>query len=228
MDRTRADGGFRRIDHATPARHSRDAMTTANKVTIFRILLVPFFIAQVIYYVKTGNDMLRWLAIACFGVAAVSDGIDGFIARHFNQRSELGAVLDPLADKLLLVSGIVLLSFQNEPWLPPIPLWLTVTILSRDMLVLIGLVLIRLLVGHVAVRTHFLGKAATVLQMAAVLWALFKFHGGWLYWLCVGTAVLTGISGLIYVFDGMRQLSKHPSSSPAADRNNPGSGAGTN
>ncbi len=137
-------------------------------------------------------------------------------------------MLDPLADKLLLVSGIVLLSLHNEPWLPPIPLWLTVTILSRDVLILIGLVLIRLVVGHVTVRPHLVGKAATVLQMAAVLWALFKFDEGWLYGVCVGAAVLTGVSGLIYVFDGMRQLSKHPSSAPAADKNQPGHGAETN
>jgi cardiolipin synthase (CMP-forming) len=190
-------------------------MTTANKVTICRILLVPFFIAFVLYYVKTGNELLRWLGIACFGVAAISDGIDGFIARHFNQRSELGAVLDPLADKLLLVSGIVLLSLHNEPRLAAIPIWLTVTILSRDVLILIGLALIHFVVGKVVVRPHLLGKAATVCQMAAVLWALFKFGPRWLYALCVVAAVLTAVSGLIYVFDGMRQLSKHPAAFPA-------------
>ena len=190
-------------------------MTTANKVTIGRILLVPFFIVLVLYYVKTGNDVLRWLAIACFAVAAISDGIDGFLARHFNQRSELGAVLDPLADKLLLVSAIVLLSLHNEPRLAPIPVWLTVTILSRDVLLLIGLALIHFVVGKVVVRPHLLGKTATVLQMTAVLWALFKFDPRWLYGWCIAAAALTGVSGLIYVFDGMRQLSKHPSAFPA-------------
>ncbi|HMJ91783.1 MAG TPA: CDP-alcohol phosphatidyltransferase family protein [Candidatus Acidoferrum sp.] len=185
-------------------------MTTANKVTIVRILLVPFFVAQVLYYVRTGNETLRWLAIGCFALAAISDGIDGFIARHFNQRSELGAVLDPLADKLLLVSGIVLLSLRNEPHLAPIPIWLTVTILSRDVLLLIGLALIHYVVGKVVVRPHLLGKCATVLQMAAVLWALFKLDQQWLYGLCIAAAALTGVSGLIYLFDGMQQLSKHP------------------
>src|SRR4051812_31045423 len=93
------------LDFELRTRHSaRTSMTAANKVTISRILLVPFFVVSVIYYVNTGVEWYRWLAISCFGVAAVSDGIDGFIARHFNQRSELGAVLDPLADKLLLVS----------------------------------------------------------------------------------------------------------------------------
>lgn len=189
-------------------------MTTANQVTIGRILLVPFFIVAVIYYVRTGVELYRWLGIACFAVAAISDGIDGFLARHFNQWSELGTILDPLADKLLLVSGIVLLSLHNEPRLPGIPIWLTVTILSRDVLVLLGLVLIHFIAGKVKVRPHLVGKAATVLQMAAVLWALFKWNEPALYWICVGAALLTGISGLIYVFDGMRQLAKHPASLP--------------
>ena len=188
-------------------------MTTANQVTICRILLVPFFIVSIIYYVKTGVEFYRWTGIACFGLAAISDGIDGFLARHFNQWSELGTVLDPLADKLLLVSGVVLLSLHNEPHLPAIPIWLTVTILSRDVLLLLGLALIHFIAGKVKVKPHLIGKAATVLQMAAVLWALFKWDEHGLYWICVGAAVLTGVSGLIYVFDGMRQLAKHPASS---------------
>jgi cardiolipin synthase (CMP-forming) len=191
-------------------------MTTANKVTICRILLVPFFIVQVIYYVKTGNEVLRWLAIGCFGLAALSDGVDGFIARHFNQRSELGAVLDPLADKLLLVSGVVLLSLHNEPYLDPIPVWLTATILSRDVLLVIGLIVIHYTVGKVAVRPHIIGKTATVLQMAAVLWALFKLNAQWLYGVCIAAAMLTGVSGLIYIFQGMRHLAKHPSAHPVS------------
>jgi len=189
-------------------------MTTANKITICRILVVPFFIASVIYYVKTGNEFHRWFAIGCFAVAAISDAIDGFIARHFNQWSELGTVLDPLADKLLLLSGIVLLSLHNEPYLAPIPIWLTVTILSRDVLLLIGLAVIHFVVGAVKVKPHLIGKGATVLQMAAVLWALFKLHEAALYWICIGAATFTGVSGLIYVFQGMRQLASHPASSP--------------
>ena len=91
-------------------------MTTANKVTILRILLIPFFVVQVLYYVKNGNELHRLLAILSFAVAAICDGVDGYIARRYNQRSELGAILDPLADKLLLVSGIVLLSFDHGPY----------------------------------------------------------------------------------------------------------------
>ena len=90
-------------------------MTTANKITISRILLIPFFMVEVLYYVKTGNEFQRFLSIICFGVAAIFDGVDGYVARRYNQRSELGAILDPLADKLLLVSAIVFLSFDHLP-----------------------------------------------------------------------------------------------------------------
>src|SRR5438445_9801192 len=94
-----------------------ESMTTANKITILRILLIPFFVVEVLYYVKTANEVHRLLAILSFAVAAICDGVDGYIARHYNQRSELGAILDPLADKLLLVSGVVVLGFDHHPQL---------------------------------------------------------------------------------------------------------------
>src|SRR6516162_7281471 len=150
-------------------------MTTANKITIFRILLIPFFVVEVLYYVKTGNELHRLLSILSFAIAAICDGVDGYIARRYNQRSELGAMLDPLADKLLLVSGIILLSFDHLPYLGSVPLWLTGTILGRDILLLIGLIVIQITVGKVKVRPRVLGKVATVFQMIVVIWILMKW-----------------------------------------------------
>ena len=173
-----------------------------------------------IYYVQTGLEQYRWMAIACFGLAAISDGIDGFIARHFHQQSELGAVLDPLADKLLILSGVVLLSLPNEPHLHSIPVWLAVTILSRDTILLIGFGVIHLVAGGMKVRPHFSSKIATVLQMVAVLWPLFKldqsFASGarWHFGICIAAAAFTGVSGLIHVLAGMRLLGRHPASLP--------------
>ena len=89
-------------------------MTTANKITILRILLIPFFVVELIYYVRSGNEAHRLAALLSFAIAAVLDGVDGYIARRYNQISELGKILDPLADKLLLVSGIVALSFNHS------------------------------------------------------------------------------------------------------------------
>jgi cardiolipin synthase (CMP-forming) len=190
-------------------------MTTANKVTIVRILLVPFFVVEVLYYVRTGNEVHRLLAILSFAVAAICDGVDGYIARHYNQRSELGAILDPLADKLLLVSGIVLLSFDHGPRLQSIPLWLTGTVIGRDMVLLVGMAVIQMTVGKVKVRPRILGKVATVLQMIVIFWILLKWEGKWLSAWTLGAAFCTGISGLFYVWDGSRQLSSHPASSPS-------------
>ncbi len=185
-------------------------MTTANKVTILRILLIPFFIAQVLYYVGSGNELYRLLAILTFAIAAISDGVDGYIARRYNQRSELGAILDPLADKLLLVSAVVLLSLDNGHHLAQIPLWLTVTIIGRDVIILIGLVVIQVTVGKVVVQPRMVGKCATVLQMVTVLWALLKWDARWLPVWNFSAALCTGGSGLLYIYDGVRQLSASP------------------
>lgn len=192
-------------------------MTTANKVTILRILLIPIFVTEMIYYVRTGNEIHRLAAVLLFGVTAASDGVDGYIARRYKQISELGRILDPLADKLLLVSGIVLLSFDNAPYFQRIPLWLTGTIIGRDLLLLIGAVVIRLVVGTITVRPRISGKIATVFQMLVIVWILLRWdviHGYLLQMWLIGAGVFTGVSGLLYVFDGMKQLSAHPASSP--------------
>lgn len=190
-------------------------MTTANKITILRVLLVPFFVVQLLYYVERGSEWYRLAAILTFGLAALSDGLDGYIARRYNQRSQLGAILDPLADKLLLVSGVFLLSFDHEPRLPQLPLWLVGTIVGRDMLLLIGLAVIYYSCGRVNVRPILIGKLATVLQMICVLWGLFKWNPTWLMIWAVGAALSTAISGLFYIRDGVRQLSASPNSGPA-------------
>jgi CDP-diacylglycerol--glycerol-3-phosphate 3-phosphatidyltransferase len=200
-------------------------MTTANKVTILRMLLIPFFVVEVLYYVKSGNELHRIAGLLTFAVAAICDGVDGYIARRFNQHSELGAILDPLADKLLLVSGVVLLSFDHGPLLGQIPLWLTGTIIGRDLFLLLGLIVIHITVGRVAVRPRLIGKAATVLQMACVLWLLLKWDAGldarWFLWLAGAAALCTGISGLLYVWDGVRQLSASPKSFPSPPSKHP-------
>ena len=197
-------------------------MTTANKVTILRILLIPFFVVELIYYVRSGDEMHRLVALLCFAVAAILDGVDGYIARRYHQISELGKILDPLADKLLLVSGVVTLSFNHGPFLGQIPLWLTGTIIGRDLLIVIGMVVIQMTAGKVGVRPRISGKVATVLQMAAVIWILLKWDEGhgerWFFYCALGAAVLTGLSGLLYVWDGVKQLGSHPNSSPMVKR----------
>ena len=189
-------------------------MTVANQVTIGRILLVPLFVVALIYHRQTGAEWHRWLALTLFLAAAISDGIDGWIARRFHQRSELGAVLDPLADKLLLVSALILLSRSDSPHLAPLPLWLAATVLSRDALLVIGLGILHYTCDKPCVRPRFSGKIATVLQMAVVVLTLLDVWPSGLWWACLAAAIFTTISGAIYIADGIRQLSASPRSGP--------------
>jgi len=196
-------------------------MTTANKITIGRILLVPLFIVQVIYYADTGNEYFRAIAVLAFALAASADAVDGYIARHYNQRSQLGAILDPLADKLLLVSAVILLSRRNNFHLAHLPIWLVIIILSRDALLVLGIALFHYMASEVKVRPRFSGKMATVLQMATVLWILLKWPPPTLPWLTVASGTLTALSGALYFYDGVRHLNAHPSSAATAEQNPP-------
>lgn len=197
-------------------------MTLANKITIARILLIPFFILEILLYQRTGDSLHRWLGLSLFALASLSDALDGYVARHFAQRSELGAILDPLADKLLLVSAVLLLSIRN-PHLPTLPFWLTLTILSRDVLLVIGLVLLHVTGGSTRVRPRLEGKVATVLQMAAVVWTFLALPERGQLYVAGAATLLTLVSGLRYLADGVAMLSTSPHSGPSPDQSKPGS-----
>ena len=198
-------------------------MTTANKVTIARILMIPVFVMMAIYYgrsVQRGEPLewQRWTAIAVFIAAAASDGIDGYIARRFNQKSQLGMVLDPLADKGLLLSGIITLSVSN--WAYEFPVWFPVLVVARDVVILSGTLTLHYLNGSVRVRPSWTGKTATAVQMIAIALCMLQWNwfqkslaiGGWT--LKVGSLDLsvwlagffTLVSGFGYVVTGIAQL----------------------
>lgn len=190
-------------------------MTTANKITIARIALIPVFVLMAIYYgasVQRGAPLewQRYLAIVIFLVAAASDGVDGYVARRYNQRSTLGVILDPIADKGLLLSGIITLSITNwsafDPDYGKFPLWFPVLVITRDVVILVGSAILHLLNGKVRVRPSWTGKVATVLQMAAIAWVMLQLKFPPLFYIVAAAGVFTFISGLIYVMDGVRQL----------------------
>ena len=180
-------------------------MTTANKVTIARIAFVPLFVAQIISYVNSGKEEHRLAAIVCFALAALGDALDGYIARRYNQRSDLGAILDPMADKLLLVSALVILSLDTRQKLAQIPWWLAAIVVTRELILLAGMVAIQCVWGKFVARPRLLGKAATVLQIAAVLWTLLKCPSGLLPFFTAGAGLFTFLSGLFYLYDFTRQ-----------------------
>ncbi|HEY0368786.1 MAG TPA: CDP-diacylglycerol--glycerol-3-phosphate 3-phosphatidyltransferase [Chthoniobacterales bacterium] len=190
-------------------------MTTANKITIVRILMIPVFITLAIYYgqsVRAGEpqESLRLAAILTFLVAAVSDGLDGYVARRYNQRSSLGVILDPIADKGLLLSGIITLSVINwnatNPAAGQFPIWFPVLVISRDLVIVIGSAVLHLLNGTVVVRPRWTGKTATVLQMVAIGWVMLQLHWVPLLYVVALAGLFTFASGVMYVIDGMRQL----------------------
>ena len=146
-------------------------VTTATRITLFRVLLVPCFIGCLLYY-RSDREFLRWAALFLFCLGAVTDGIDGFIARRFSQHSALGKLLDPLADKLLLLSAFVCLSVLDLPPSIRIPPWATLVVLSRDLMIIVGSCLIYLLTQTLEIRPSRLGKIATFLQMASILFVL--------------------------------------------------------
>lgn len=188
-------------------------MTLANKITICRLLLIPVFMVELLYYVDTDNGWHYLTAILAFGVAAVSDGIDGYIARRYHQHSELGAFLDPLADKLLLVFGLAFLSFDHTPHFDRIPLWLVGTVFTRDFMILVGSIVVYYSCGKIRVKPHFIGKVATVLQMVTVSWTLLKWNRTCMTYLALAAAGATAISFVIYFRNGLRQLAASPSCS---------------
>ncbi len=190
-------------------------MTTANKITIVRILLIPAFVTMAIYYgqsVQIGEpeEWLRFAAIAIFLVAAASDGLDGYVARRYNQRSKLGVILDPIADKGLLLAAIITLSISNwspsDPHYGKFPAWFPVLVITRDAVILVGSAVLQLLNGKLRVRTSWTGKVATVLQMAAIAWVMLQLHFLPLVYVVAAAGLFTFISGVIYVMDGVRQL----------------------
>jgi cardiolipin synthase len=199
-------------------------MTTANKITVVRILMIPAFVTMAIYYgesIQRGQPLewQRFAAIAIFVVAAVSDGLDGYVARRYNQRSRLGVYLDPVADKGLLLSGIITLSISNwsegAPEYGRFPAWFPVLVISRDAVILVGAVILYLLNGKVHVKPSWTGKVATVCQMCAIGWVMLQVRFLPLLLVVVVAGIFTFISGVVYVLDGVRQLQAAGHAHPA-------------
>jgi len=191
-------------------------MTTANKITVLRILMIPAFVTMAIYYGESiqrhdPQDWQRFTAIAIFLIAAVSDGLDGYIARRYKQRSELGAILDPIADKGLLLSGIITLSISNwsetDPDYGKFPIWFPVLVITRDAVILVGAVILHYFIGNkMKIKPSWTGKVATVCQMCAIAWVMLQLRFLPLPFVVIVAGVFTFVSGLIYLLEGIRQL----------------------
>jgi len=197
-------------------------MTLASKITLGRILLVPVFAVLAIYYgisieENHPEEWLRWSALGVFVLASATDGIDGWIARRFNQRSRFGAVIDPIADKSLLLTALITLSLVD--WGPDgwsIPLWFTALVIVRDGIILGGVAILHFINHHVHISPHWSGKVCTVTQMVALGWVMLKVVPFDPIYPCLVAAVFTLWSGFAYVREGVRQLQDSPHTQPGS------------
>ncbi|MGH7305853.1 MAG: CDP-diacylglycerol--glycerol-3-phosphate 3-phosphatidyltransferase [Candidatus Rokuibacteriota bacterium] len=176
-------------------------MGLANWLTVLRILLIPVFVSLLVYR-RPG------LALIVFAVAALTDLLDGWAARHWKDESSLGAFLDPMADKLLLTSSFITLTY-----LKALPFWISALVISRDAILVFGALLIYMLGSRIRPRPTWAGKAATLFQVLAVLSGLLAryFQIQIVPWAVIWlAAAFTVISGLQYVVQGMRFLNAPP------------------
>ncbi|MBI2495707.1 MAG: CDP-alcohol phosphatidyltransferase family protein [Candidatus Omnitrophica bacterium] len=179
-------------------------MSLANKVSVFRILLVPAIVASLLYY-HPHRDWLRFVALGLFVLGIASDAIDGFLARWQNQQTELGTLLDPIADKFLILSALISCStIEGLPAWMRIPAWFNLVVISRDVLLVAGTVVLFAIQGRWSVRPSRLGKWATFAQMlvipAVLLGLPLKTP------LVVIAAILSVLSAVSYVRMGIRVL----------------------
>jgi cardiolipin synthase (CMP-forming) len=171
-------------------------LNTANQLTILRMVLAPLLVVLVL-----GGELV-W-AIVVFAAAGITDALDGLIARWGHQKTTFGAMMDPVADKVLLISSFVVLTWGPNLF-ARIPAWLTVTTLSRDLIIVVSVVVVNLTVGRRIFLPSLLGKVCTATQLLTVGVVLLAngLRADWpvlayLYW---ATLLLTAASAIHYVF----------------------------
>lgn len=177
----------------------RPGLTLPNALTVLRIILVPFFIGTLSYG-------YYGYSLAIFIAAGVTDLFDGLLARIKKQKTELGALLDPVADKALLISSFITLTLLG--WMPR---WLTIIVISRDIILIAGNLSIYILTGDLKISPSLLGKLTTNSQILLIALTLIMINLGWeplphsiFLWLA---GVLTVTSGLHYIYEGFKSVS---------------------
>jgi cardiolipin synthase len=171
--------------------------TLPNFITLVRLAALPFFLVSI-------SDGRFGIALSIFVAAGISDGVDGFLARRLDMKSALGSYLDPIADKLLLMSSYLFLAIPSYPARVKVPVWLAVLVLSRDFLMLLVALLLILSSGKKRFPPTWAGKVTTVTQIVTVLFVLCANIWDWpraILLVAFGAAAaVTVLSGLDYVF----------------------------
>ena len=184
---------------------STSVFTIANLLTILRLILIPFFVTSIFY-------QRFLLALMIFFMAAITDGLDGLVARTFNQKTPIGEILDPMADKLLLVTAFIVLSLPRFTLLPPLPFWLTAAVISRDVFIVLGALVINIATGFSQFRPSVPGKINTLVQVVTIVLFLTAnvthLLEDWLpivYLLALGMTIFSGLHYLFHVNHLMRE-----------------------
>jgi len=180
-------------------------MSFADKLSLARIIFIPIFVSLLLY--SKSFPFLKKIAIGVFILAILSDFLDGLVARIKKEKSSVGIVLDPLADKLLLITAFItlyLLKFSPRP-----PLWLVLIVVSRDFIILLGIVILTFLKIEISISPSWWGKLTTFFQMITILVMLSKLFPLLylkIFWLL--TAFFTLVSGALYLRRGILELSQ--------------------
>jgi len=189
-------------------------LTIPNLLTFLRMALIPVF-ASLLFYGYSG-----W-ALLVFLVAGISDGVDGFVARRFNQESELGTIIDPIADKLLMTVAFIVLALPNvlhPTRFLPVPFWVIAAVIGRDILIVTVAGAINVMTGFHGFKPSWLGKASTFVQVVAVTLILlaaylnYSFYLPTVYFIVVLFAVVSGIHYIFHVAKLMKEA--EPEKSP--------------
>ena len=179
-------------------------LNIANIMTLIRMLSVPFFISSIVYY-HLESDYLRYVALAIFSLAILTDVVDGYIARAYHQNTKIGAILDPLADKFLLMSAFICLYKVHEITGPiDVPLWILLIVISRDAILLIGGAAIHMTRGSIDVVPSRIGRMTAFFQVVSIMAVLLHLPLFPALWFIVG--LLSIVSGIDYLRQGIKVL----------------------
>jgi len=205
-------------------------MTLANRLSILRIMLIPLFVICVTKMEDEGYEWMVYAALGVFVFTALTDALDGIFARRRHEVTQLGTYLDPLADKLLMTTACVLLSTGYWPWWSRL-LWFTpVIVISRDVFILLGALIIFLVNGRLRLQTNIAGKITTVAQGVLIAYVLLcqslytalTAAPSWmrpsmwvLQWVVIGWTI---VSWLSYTYVGSRQLHEHGTSATVGEQ----------
>ena len=184
---------------------SRKTLGFANKISITRILLIPFLVSAM-FYCTQSRPFMRWVVAGIFCVAMLTDFIDGLVARAFKQKTRIGMILDPLADNLLLLNAFIWMYHLKDtlPFIHKIPVWVILIVVSRDLIILLGVVVFYFLELEVSIVPTVWGKLTTFFQMAAILGVMLDVF--FAPALLLAACIITFISGGDYVMRGVGAL----------------------